>query len=197
MVWVSDHVYVLAFVVAFIDATALPVPGRLILVVFGAVAGRGDASVTAVVLLAAAGAFAGDHVWYALGRFTGGGPLDFVCRAAGRARHRCERQSLEYYDRYGAPAIVLGRFFAGVRIAVTPLAARGTIPYVRYAAYEALGALVWAAVFVLLGWALGDQAVRWVENIGWVTLTVVGVLAGLLALPFGYRWWRGRLARSG
>jgi len=45
MSWLTEHVYVLAFVAALVDATALPFPGRLLLIVTGALAAKGEARV--------------------------------------------------------------------------------------------------------------------------------------------------------
>jgi len=198
MAWLTEHVYALAFVAAVVDATALPFPGRLLLVVTGAIAAQGEANVVLVIGLAAAGALIGDHLWYAIGRFTGRGPLRLVCRLAGTARRQCEQRSTDYYRRYGAAAIVLGRFVAGVRIATTPLAARGTIPYPRYLAWEGVGALLWAGAYVLLGYVVGAPAVRAVHHSGWLMAGALALGVVSLAAPMVYRWRkRTRLARSG
>jgi len=197
MAWLTTHVYALAFVASVIDAMALPFPGRVLLVVAGAIAARGEADVAIVIGLAAAGAVIGDHVWYAIGRLTGRGPLRLVCRLARESRKRCETRSRNYYRRWGGAAIILGRFVAGVRVATTPLVAHGDIPYLRYLGYEILGALIWASTFVLVGYGLGPPAFRLMQHWGWTVGLGIASGIGVLAVPVARRWLRtrSRLAR--
>ena len=121
-----------------------------------------------------------------------------LCRLAGKARRRCEERSLDHYRRYGAAAIVLGRFVAGVRIATAPLAARGTIPYPRYLLWEVVGALIWATAYVLLGYVLGAPALRAIHHSRWLIVAIMALGVVSLAAPLLYRWRkRTRLARPG
>ena len=67
---------------------------------------------------------------------------------------------------------------AGVRIVVTPLAAESGMPYLRYVAFDVLGAGLWCSLWVLVGFVLGDQWMRAQGNGKELMLGVLG--AGLL-----------------
>jgi membrane protein DedA with SNARE-associated domain len=183
------HLYAAVFVVAVIDATGLPFPGRLLLVAAGALA-RDAAEVTAVILAAAGGAMLGDHALYLAGRLGGERLLALSCRWT-FASGRCASETRRYLQRWGPLTIVLGRFVAGVRLLATALAGSGAIPYWQFLLFDALGALVWTACFVLLGHVFGTRWRAAVERHGTVPI-VVGITLAALAAVVLYRVHRRR-----
>jgi membrane protein DedA with SNARE-associated domain len=170
--------YVAVFVGALVDATAVPFPGRLLLVAAGALAAAGHLALGPLWLAAAAGAVAGDHLWYLAGRLGARRLLGFYSRLS-VASARCEMSAARYLERYGALAIVIGRFVASMRVLACPLAGSSGVAYSRFLACDVAGALLWAGVFVLLGYGLGEPAVRAAERWGVVP---VAVAAGALGL---------------
>jgi membrane-associated protein len=65
------------------------------------------------------------------------------------------------------------------------------MPYGRFLAFNAPAGLVWAVVFVGLGFWAGEEwraVARWVDRAGWVF--IVGVVVGL-----GAKWLKGRRRR--
>lgn len=94
-------------------------------------------------------------------------------------------------DRHHEAMIVAMRFAYGLRMAGPVLIGTTTLPALRFAVFNALGAVLWACLVGALGWVFGHAAeavfaeVRHVE--GWLLLGLAG--AGALA------WWlrkRGR-----
>jgi membrane protein DedA with SNARE-associated domain len=185
----SEHLAAIAFAAALIDATGVPFPGRLVLVVTGALAAGDRADVRVLIGLAALGAVIGDHVWFLAGRLGGKAPLRWYCRFTLGSR-RCVDRASGYYRRFGGGAIVVGRFVAGVRFFTAPLAGAGLIPYRQFLLFEILGAALWAGMLVGGGYFLGDRAVDVVADSGWA-MGVLGALGiGAMALPIGQRLWR-------
>jgi len=185
-VWLIQHTYLIVFVGALIDSTGIPFPGRLILVAAGALAARGEASAMVLVLLGAAGVAITDHLWY----FTGSLGLDRVVRAFCRWTLNSElsaRRTADWFERYGALTIVLGRFFAGVRLLAWPLARPHGVGYPTFVLFDAIGALVWSAVWVGLGWFLGEAALDAAGDAGWIGFAMVA--AGVVVV-FTVRIWR-------
>jgi membrane protein DedA with SNARE-associated domain len=172
LAWLAAHTYEVVFVGALIDATGLPFPGRLILAAAGGLSEPQGLSVAAVIALGAAGAMITDHVWYFAGRLGSDRLLRLYCRLS-VSSSRCERTTTDYFQRYGALTIVIGRFVAGVRLLAWPLAARSGIGYPRFLAYDLAGALLWSATWVLLGWFFADTWRAAAGDAG----TVLGVAA--------------------
>ncbi len=62
----------------------------------------------------------------------------------------------EFFDKYGARAIVMARFVPIVRTFITALAGVGRMDGKRYFTYSAIGGILWAAGITILGYFLGE-----------------------------------------
>jgi membrane protein DedA with SNARE-associated domain len=179
----AAHAYLVVFLGTLIDATGTPFPGRLLLITAGGLAATGDASVAAVIGLSIAGAVTGDHLWYLAGRLAGGRVTRFYCRIVMRGAPGCVERARASLARFGPLALIAGRFMAGVRIVVTPMAAESGMPYLRYALCDLVGASLWCSLWVLLGFGLG---VHWAPRTGSRQAVLVALGAGLiLAVAIG------------
>jgi membrane-associated protein len=192
--WLSAHTYPVVFVGTLIDALGVPFPGRLLLVAAGALAGTGGRSIVAIIVLGAMAAALMDHVWYLAGSW-GGERLLRVCRrVTGRAVVDSEI-ARDYFTRYGAATIVLGRFFTSVRAIAWPAAAAHGIGYRKFLMLDLAAAGLWASLWVLLGWMVGERWESAAERTGlWLALTG-GVLLAVMLWPVAARLYRGRRAR--
>jgi membrane protein DedA with SNARE-associated domain len=193
--WLREHLFVVVFLGAIVDAIGIPFPGRIMLITAGSLAdparehGIGTALVIAV---AVAGTVAGDHVWYLLGRLMGRRLLDRYGRRLRITAPRLARAD-RFLRRFGGIAIVLGRLAATLRIVVTPLAASRGMSYPRFLAFDVVGAVLWVAGFVWLGRAAGALGGRG-GLIG--TLAVVStVAASTIVMSFMVRRWLSGRAR--
>ncbi|MFC9242952.1 DedA family protein [Streptomyces sp. NPDC057136] len=72
-------------------------------------------------------------------------------------REHVERTN-EFFARYGARAIVIGRFVPIVRTFITTMAGVGRMNPVRYFTYSAIGGVMWAAGVPAAGYYLGKVA---------------------------------------
>jgi membrane-associated protein len=78
----------------------------------------------------------------------------------------------EFFDKYGARAIVLARFVPIVRTFITAMAGVGRMDPKRYFVYSAIGGVVWATGVTVLGYFLGQISfVR--ENIDAIAILIV------------------------
>lgn len=191
--WLLANTYLVVFVGALIDSTGIPFPGRLILVAAGAFAGRGEVNPVLVVVLGAAGVALTDHLWY----FTGSLGLDRVVRSFCRwtlNTEFSERRTADWFDRYGALTIVVGRFFAGVRLLAWPLARPHGVGYPTFLLFDAIGSLMWSSVWVGLGWFFGEQALDLAGDAGGIGLAMAAV--GIVAVVSVKLWRRARQRRD-
>jgi membrane protein DedA with SNARE-associated domain len=150
-----DHVYLAIFLATIVDATGLPFPGRLLLIAAGASA-AGGGSLALLVLLGAAGALIGDHLWYVAGRTGGERLLTLVCRVT-LTSTSCRDRAQAYARRFGAFTVFLARFSTAVRVFSAVLAASGKVGYLRFLVLDLAAALLWAAVWILIGYAVSTR----------------------------------------
>lgn len=184
------HVYIAIFLGTLIDAVGIPFPGRLMLITAGGIAALGSAAAPLLIALAATAALIGDHVWFIAGRLGGDRLLRLYCRLVMRETTSCVDRAKAFVARFGPASFVVGRFVAGIRILITPLAASSGMPYVRYLLFDAFGAGLWASVWVLVGYLLGAQWAAWEDRpgVGALGAVVSGGAVLTIALTLAVRW---------
>jgi membrane protein DedA with SNARE-associated domain len=160
--------------------------GETVLLLAGYAAYRGYLNPVTVIAIASAAGFAGDQLYFWLGRRHGTALLTRWPALATKA-DRVQRMLARYHE-----AVIIGmRFAYGLRIAGPVMMGTTSVPAVRFAAFNALGALLWACVVGALGWLFGDVAETVFSEIrrfeGWLLLGLV--LAAAVA------WWFGRRGR--
>ncbi|MDH4059410.1 MAG: DedA family protein [Aquincola sp.] len=164
--------------------------GETLLVLAGFAAHRGLLDPVAVVGIAATAGFAGDQVFFWLGRRHGAALLARWPSLAQQAA-RVDRLIERWHE-----ALIVGvRFAYGLRIAGPVLIGASSVSAWRFSAFNAIGALLWATSVAAVGWAFGAAAqallgeLRHVE--GWL-------FAGLL-VALGVVWLvrRRRTAKEG
>ncbi|HEX6888902.1 MAG TPA: VTT domain-containing protein [Candidatus Nanopelagicales bacterium] len=143
--------------------------------------------VTACVILSLA-AFLGNVVGYEIGRAIGE-PLRH--RDGRFLKKRYFDQTHAFFEKYGARALVLGRFVPIVRTFITLVAGVGEMDRRHFLTWSFVGAVLWATGITLLGYFLGG--VDFLQhNIEAAVLLIVFVSV----LPMAFEWWRHRRART-
>lgn len=145
-----------------------------------------DKNIVVVCVLLSAAAFLGNVVGYEIGRAVG----EPLAQRDGRfLRRRYFDQTHEFFERYGARALVLGRFVPIVRTFITVVAGIGKMNRRHFFTWSFVGAVLWATGLTLLGYFLGGIELLQ-ENIEAAVLVIVFVSV----LPMVYEAWRHRRA---
>ena len=186
-------VYAILFGIIFCE-TGLVVtpflPGDSLLFVAGTLAAGGAFDVHALALLLALAAALGNTANYAIGRWLG--PRLFTREGSRWLNPRHLRRAHEFYERHGAPAVVISRFVPIVRTYVPFVAGLAAMSPGRFAAYNALGALAWVGSLVYAGYFFG--------NIPWIRANLTAFIAGIIAVslvPLALTFLRSRRAGRG
>jgi len=181
MFWVSAAV-------VFVECGLLfpLLPGDSLLFSVGLFINTGDISVnivTACVILSAA-AFAGNVVGYEIGRKVG----HAVFRRNGRFLNEANLHKTQaFFEKYGARAIVLGRFVPIVRTYITVVAGAGEMDRRHFFTWSFVGAVLWATGLTLLGYAVGANSLIQAH----LELALLAIVAFSM-IPMAFEWWRHR-----
>jgi membrane protein DedA with SNARE-associated domain len=150
--------------------------GETILTLAGLAAHRGHLEWPALWVLAAMGGMLGDTIYFALGRRYGAELLSRWPRFM-PAIDRVHR----LVDRNPALAVILVRFLYGVRIAGPVVIGSSRLSWLRYLSLNALGALLWAACWLGVGYLVGAAAEQLIGNLARIERELfLAVLVGAL-----------------
>lgn len=83
----------------------------------------------------------------------------------------------QFFERYGAMAIILARFVPVVRTFITAVAGVGRMDFRRFFIFSAIGGILWAGVVTVLGYFLGN--IPFVKNNIELILLLVVVISAL------------------
>jgi membrane protein DedA with SNARE-associated domain len=134
----------------------IPVPGETILIAAAVYAGAGRLNIFLVALVAVLAAIVGDNIGYAIG-FFGGRAL--VLRFGTYVRLTSERldKAEAFFARYGGFVVAGARFIEGLRQANGIVAGISRMRWPRFLAFNALGAVLWVAVWTSVGYLAGSH----------------------------------------
>ena len=163
-----------------IESSGIPFPGETMLLVAAIYAGTTHRLAIPLVIAAAAlGAILGDNIGYWVGR-EGGYRL---LRRYGHYLHIDERRvklGQYLFRKHGGKVVFFGRFIAILRTWAAFLAGTNRMPWPRFLFFNAAGGIVWATLYGLGGYFLGNNVHRLTGPIGTVGL----VLAVLVIIAF-------------
>ena len=162
--------YLAIFLISLAESLALIgllVPGTVMMIGIGALAGSGVISLKITLLAAMAGAICGDSLSYWLGRHYHQRIKDlWPFRKHPQLLNRGE----EFFHRHGGKSVLLGRFVGPVRPVIPLIAGMLDMPARRFVLVNILSAIGWAFVYILPGVVLGSS------------LALIGAVSARLAL---------------
>jgi len=172
----------------FAQQACLPVPGMLLLMAAGAMAGQDQGHLrTSMVLLAGVmGCLAADGAWFWLGRRWGSGVIRLICSLTSDPRGSRER-SRRVFDHWGLRLLLVAKFVPVLDGLAPPLAGAQGASAAGFLAYDAAGSLLWTGAYVVLGFLFSSQmdlVSRLIDRFGVILALLIG--APLLA----YAAWR-------
>ncbi len=167
----------------------IPVPGETILIAAAVLSGAGELNLAAVMLAAVAGAIIGDNIGFLIGHH-GGRPL--VLRWGRYVFLTPERlaATTRFFERHGGKVVLVARFVEGLRQLNGIVAGISRMPWRRFAAFNAAGAVLWVGFWAGLAYLAGSRLEQLIGlarrfEIGAAVLVLV-----LLAVYAAVRWRR-------
>lgn len=182
---VTSYGYVVEALLIALESAGLPLPGETALLVSAAYAGNGKLKIGTVILVAAGAAILGDAGGYWLGRILG---RSFVQKYGGRFwlnEEKLDRME-KFFKKHGSKTVFFGRFIGILRTYSAFFAGMSGMPYKSFTLFNALGGILWATIFGLLGYEFGKHLPvleRISKLIGWGALVLV-----MIVIASGFVW---------
>jgi membrane protein DedA with SNARE-associated domain/membrane-associated phospholipid phosphatase len=185
--------YLVIFIVVALECQALlglVMPGESLVLVGGFFAEQGLLDPGVLIFVVSIAAILGDSVGYELGRHLGQGWLLKKGARFGLRQEHLDRVD-DFFVRHGGKAVFGSHFLHLLRALMPFVAGSRRMRYLKFVVFNAMGCIVWATVYVVLGYLAGASwhvAAKW---IGRASEIVGGAL--LFTIALGWLWhWLGR-----
>ena len=175
--------YWAVFFFVAIESIGIPFPGETMLLVAAIDAGTThQLSIVLVILAATCGAILGDNLGFWIGREGGYRLLRRYGRYIGFNERRV-KLGLYLFRTHGGKIVFFGRFVAVLRAWAAFLAGVNRMQWSRFLLFNALGGVIWATLYGLGGYFLGEEIHRLTGPVGIVTI-VLAVLIIIASFIF-------------
>lgn len=179
-----------ALVVA--EQFGVPLPAVPALLGFGALAAHGRGSIPLMLGTLALVTLSVDFGWYEVGRRRGARVLAGLCRLS-LEPDSCVRKAQNVFARYGARAMLLSKFVPGLTTILPPLAGIFAVERVRFALYEVGGTLLWAGLWIGVGYVFSDVVALIAALVAQLGLGIALVFGAVLGGYILIKYLRRRL----
>jgi membrane-associated protein len=166
-------------------------PGDSLLFVTGLMIASGaiDMPVWGACVILTVCAFVGNVTGYWIGRKAGPALFNKPDSKVFKKEH--VDKTHEFFERYGARAIILARFVPIVRTFITAVAGVGQMDQRKFFSYSAIGGVAWICSMTLMGFFLGN--IPWIKN-NIEAMAIVIVIVSVL--PIAIEYIKGRRAKA-
>jgi membrane-associated protein len=162
-------------------------PGDSFLFTVGVVAGAGGHNILIIQALLLAAAILGNATGYSLGRRTGPRIFSRPDSRLFKREHLTKTQA--FYDKHGGKTIIYAQFVPIIRTFAPFVAGVAGMNYMRFAAFNVIGAIAWIISMTTLGYTLGNiPIVR--QHFEKVVIAIVAISF----LPIAIEYWKNRRA---
>jgi membrane protein DedA with SNARE-associated domain/rhodanese-related sulfurtransferase len=189
--FVVRHGYTLVFAWVFIEQAGLPVPSAPLLLAAGALAGTREMNLWIAITFATLAAVASDFIWFELGRRKGVRVLQLLCRIS-LEPDSCVRRTQVRFGKSGARVLLIAKFIPGLNAMAPPLSGIIRMDWRRFVLFDALGALIWSAAFMITGYVFSGELERIAARMAylgeWLVVLVLAAFAGYV----GWKYYNRR-----
>jgi membrane protein DedA with SNARE-associated domain len=183
------------FIGVLLENAGLPIPGETALLTAAGFAASGRLSLPLVIATAAVAAIIGDNLGFALAR-NGGQPL--LNRYGPSVGITPERMAVvdRFYARWGALAVVVARFIAGIRVVAALGAGLSGMRWRVFLVANAVGALLWASVMGLVGYTGGSAIRAAAPYLVKIHFAAWALAVAAIVVTLAIAWWHLHEARN-
>ena len=184
--------YAILFVVIFCETGLIVtpfLPGDSLLFAAGAFAALGSLNLSLLFLIIFIAAVLGDFVNYSIGNYVG--PKIFKKEKSLLFNKDYLMKTEEFYEKHGPKTIIAARFMPIIRTFAPFVAGIGNMSWLKFVAYNIVGAVLWCVVFLLGGYFFGNiQIVK--ENFTLVIMIIIVLSFVPVVKELVMSWWKKR-----
>src|SRR5262245_25310509 len=189
--WITRHGYAGIFSLLTFGIIGLPVPDEWLLTFSGYLVFNHTLQFMPTFVAAFSGSACGITVSYLLGRIFD----TYVLVKYGWVFHLTPERLARvhsWFERRGRWTLLIGYFIPGVRHLTGYVAGVSELSFGNFALFAYTGAFCWAAVFITIGYVLGEQWNRVLQSLDETKVLTIGVAVAVILAYLAYRYLHGR-----
>lgn len=183
---ISQHGYLLLFLVVFAEASGLPAPAALALIAAGAAAASHLISAPIALGMAIIAMLLGDTLLFVLGRYTGWALLAFLCRVSMNPE-TCILRSAESFYKRGKLTLIFAKFIPGVNTMAPPLAGSMKMKPAQFFRFDAVGTCLYVVAYGAIGFLARDFVARITQGLQSASHIFAEIILAALVIFVIYR----------
>ena len=186
----------LLFGIVFLEQIGLPLPTVPWLLGAGALWAMGMMNPMVAFGATVAACLFADLIWFYLGRLRGNRVLRVLCRISLHP-DSCVGRTQAIFSRFGVCGVMAAKFLPGLGLIFPPLAGMNGMSSGRFLFYDALGSILYAGCFLLLGLLFSNQLNQVATALAGFSKGALTSLAVLALAYFAFKYLqRQRLSRG-
>lgn len=174
----EHYAHTVVFVWILLESLGAPIAGEVVLLLAGSLMATRQLNPVGVLVSAWAGGMLGDALVFRLGKHMGDESLrrllGLYCRYT-LCSSECFLTTKNCLFRFSAWTIIFARYVLGVRAMTPPLSGMLGYSYRRFAVFDGIGILIWAVLYSLAGWILGNRWHQLSDAVPYVSILPLGL----------------------
>jgi membrane protein DedA with SNARE-associated domain len=187
--WLVDTIFDMGYLgivlLMAIESSFIPFPSEIVLIPAGYLASKGEMSVTLIMISSLIGSLIGAFINYFGALYVG---RNFLLKYGKYIliSHETLHKMEKFFKDHGAISTFSGRLIPGVRQLISIPAGIARMDLKIFTIYTALGAGIWSAVLVVLGYMIGENELLIKEHLSQIVLLTL-VVTLLIVIVYIYK----------